>query len=354
MSSEQGGRARPYRGRFAPSPSGWLHLGNARTALVAWARARLAGGAFVMRVEDLDAPRTRPEAVLGNLSELRWLGLDWDEGPDVGGPVGPYRQSERLELYEAALDRLRAGGHLLRSYLSRREVAEIAAATSAASPAEGGAASGVGVDDAGEGPGEGAGALYGAAHRARDAVLAAERQAAGRPATTRFTVPEEPVSFVDALRGRVELSPTDQLGDFVVRRADGLIAYQLATVVDDGAMSVSEVVRGADLLVSTGAQLLLYRALGLRAPSFAHVGLLLDQHGQKLAKRHGALALRELELAGVRPERVVGLLAHTLGWLSEPRELTAGELLALLQDGGGETRSRDVALSEAELAWLLP
>src|SRR5690606_41665 len=127
-----------YRGRFAPSPSGWLHLGNARTALFAWARARAAGGAFVMRVEDLDGPRTRPEAVLGNLEELAWLGLDWDEGPDRGGPHGPYRQSQRLELYEAALRRLRDEGLVYECYLTRREVAKLA----------GGAP---GVDDAGEG-----------------------------------------------------------------------------------------------------------------------------------------------------------------------------------------------------------
>ena len=119
---------RPYRGRFAPSPSGWLHLGNARTALVAWLRARASGGSFVMRVEDLDGPRTRPEAVLGNLAELRWLGLDWDEGPDVGGPHAPYLQSQRTHLYEAALARLQAAGRTFDCYLSRKDLAEVASA----------------------------------------------------------------------------------------------------------------------------------------------------------------------------------------------------------------------------------
>lgn len=349
MSALRGGRSRHYRGRFAPSPSGWLHLGNARTALLAWVRARRADGRLVMRVEDLDHQRTKDAAVLGNLAELRWLGIDWDEGPDVGGAFGPYRQSERLELYAAALDTLRDAGHLIESYLSRREVAEIAASYGSTS---------AGVDDAGEGQPDAAAGLYGPAHRARDEQLASERASAGRPVTLRFASPQGTIGFHDQLRGAVSLSPASEVGDFIVRRADGLIAYQLATVVDDAAMRVTEVVRGADLLSSTAAQLLLYRALELPAPAFAHAGLLLDQHGEKLSKRHGPLSLRELELGGVRPERVVGLLAHTLGWLPELAELTASELLASSSEVGSSAAATsalaaDRRLADAELAWLL-
>ena len=360
----------PYRGRFAPSPSGWLHLGNARTALFAWMRARLAGGTFVMRVEDLDAPRTKAEAVAGNLAELHWLGLDWDEGPDLGGPFGPYRQSERLERYAAALERLDSAGALSESYLSRREVAEIAAEEAERKPIgpagrgpgdselRGGGGgdghhAGLAVDDAGEGPADGSAALYGPAHRLEDAEVAAQRRAHGRGASLRFTVPAGTIEFVDEVRGPVRLDPLAEVGDFIVRRADGLFAYQLAVVVDDAEMAVTEVARGSDLLTSTAAQLLLYDALGLPAPRFAHVGLLLDVSGEKLSKRHGALALHELEVAGVRPERVVGLLAHSLGWLPQLREIAAAELLAVLHESGAAAApAGHHVLSEEEHAWL--
>ncbi len=328
-----------YRGRFAPSPSGWLHLGNARTALFAWARARVARGAFLIRVEDLDAPRTRPEAVRGNLDELAWLGLDWDEGPDVGGAHGPYRQSERGPRYEAALARLAATGQVYECYLSRREIAELAPGAP-------------GVDDAGEGPGERPARVYGPVHRARNAEVAGERRARGRPASLRWRVRAGALSFVDAVQGSVTVDLEREVGDFVLRRADGQFAYQLAVAVDDAAMGVSEVARGADILLSTAAQLLLHEALGSPPPRFAHVGLLVDERGDKLSKRGGALSLHELRASGASPEDVLGVLAHTLGWSSGPVPTDGRALLAGLGAGPVPAPAAPARLGDADLAAL--
>ncbi|MFA5550396.1 MAG: tRNA glutamyl-Q(34) synthetase GluQRS [Trueperaceae bacterium] len=320
---------RPYRGRFAPSPSGWLHLGNARTALVAWLRARAQGGAFVMRVEDLDGPRTRQEAVRGNLDELRWLGLDWDEGPDVGGPHGPYLQSQRSELYEAALERLAAAGLTFPCYLSRKELAVVASAPHG--NVSGGASEGV----------------YGAAERAANERLATAKQAEGRAPSVRVAVPNATLRFSDALAGAQEVNLLPEVGHFVVRRSDGLFAYQLAVVVDDAAMGITEVVRGADLLRSTAAQLLLYRALGQPPPGFAHVPLLLDESGQRLAKRRGSLTLHELRAAGVEPGALVGLLGQSLGLVPAGEEATAPELLAEYRQRQGALRFSPIDLGAA-------
>lgn len=328
-----------YRGRFAPSPSGWLHLGNARTALFAWGRARAAGGSFLMRVEDLDGPRTRPAAVMGNLAELRWLGLDWDEGPDVGGPHGPYRQSERVSSYEAAIARLANAGHLFECYLSRREISQASAG-------------GQGVDDAGEGPAGEAARVYGAAQRALNERLAADRRREGRVPSLRFRVPDATVSFEDGVQGRVTVELRRDVGDFVVLRADGQVAYQLAVVVDDAAMGVTEVARGADLLSSTAPQVLLYDALGLPRPRFAHVGLMLGPDGEKLSKRGGALSLHELRVAGADPHAVLGLLARSLLW-HEGGPVTARELRERLHAVGAEAPAAAVTPSPEDLAALV-
>ena len=295
----------PGRGRFAPSPSGELHLGNARTALLAWARARSLGQRFVMRVEDLDGPRTVASAIAGNLRELRWLGLDWDEGPDVGGPAGPYRQSQRDDHYQAALAALDARGELFACYLSRRDLREVASAP--------------------HGP---SGPPYGPAERARNERLASERRAAGRQASLRFAPPAGPLTLDDALHGRVGFDVERDVGAPVVRRADGLWAYALAVVVDDAAMGVAEVVRGDDLLPASGAQLALARSLGLTAPRYLHVPLLLDARGERLAKRRGDRTLHSLREAGVDPARLRGALLASAGLIGEPRSLTAAETLA--------------------------
>ncbi|HET8540676.1 MAG TPA: tRNA glutamyl-Q(34) synthetase GluQRS [Anaeromyxobacter sp.] len=318
------------RGRFAPSPTGPLHLGNARTALLSWLAARAAGGAYLMRVEDLDGPRVRPGMEARILAELRWLGLDWDEGPDVGGPAGPYRQSERREAYGRALDRLRAEGRIYPCFCSR---AEIVAATQAPhGPAD-------------EGP------RYPGTCAALSAAGAARRTAARTPAW-RLRVAPGPVAFEDGVHGRCAFDVAATVGDFVVARADGLAAYQLAVALDDAAMGVTDVVRGDDLLPSTARQLLVYAALGLAPPRFAHVPLVVGEDGARLAKRHGALSLGELRERGADPREVVALLADLSG-LSPgrrvaPRDLVPAFDLARLPTGPAVLEaSRVAALARA-------
>jgi glutamyl-tRNA synthetase len=283
-----------YRGRLAPSPTGKLHLGTARTSLCAWLAARAAGGRLVLRVEDLDPPRVVPGAEAALIEDLRWLGLEWDEGPDVGGEHGPYRQSQRSDRYDAALAQLERAGWLFRCTCTR---AELQAASSA--------------------PHGDLGPRYpGTCRRSPPQP--------GRPWSLRFHMDlGEP--FEDRLHGA---QPAGDADDFVVRRADGLYAYQLAVVVDDIAMGISEVVRGADLLSSTPRQIALYRALGAAPPSFLHVPLVLGPDGQRLAKRNGAVAIAEHRAAGLTAERVVGLLATSLGLASEGERLRPADLLA--------------------------
>ncbi|WP_242344689.1 tRNA glutamyl-Q(34) synthetase GluQRS [Anaeromyxobacter terrae] len=299
------------RGRFAPSPSGPLHLGNARTALLSWLAARAPGGRYALRVEDLDVPRVRPGMEARILAELAWLGLDWDEGPDVGGPSGPYRQSERRPLYAAALERLRAEERVYPCFCSRAEVA--AAAQAPHGPSD-------------EGP------RYPGTCRALSAAERALRARTRAPAW-RFRAEPGLVAFEDGVHGPQAFDVEGSVGDFVVARADGVPAYQLAVVVDDAAMQVTDVVRGDDLLSSTARQLQLYRALGLAAPRFAHVPLVVGEDGERLAKRHGAISLAELRERGVAPEAVVGLLAELSGLAPpgarcRPAELVPGFALA--------------------------
>ncbi|UCH25495.1 MAG: tRNA glutamyl-Q(34) synthetase GluQRS [Trueperaceae bacterium] len=314
------------RGRYAPSPTGALHLGNARTALVAWWQARSRGGSFTLRVEDLDEARTVSEAVQGNLDELRWLGIDWDEGPDVGGPHESYRQSERLDLYHQALERLEASGHLFECYLSRKDLRELASAPHGSFP------------------------VYGEPERRANERLAQAKRAGGKDPSVRFRVPDVTVEFSDLLMGAKRFDVRKEVGDFVVRRADNVLAYQLAVVVDDIAMGITEVVRGDDLLTSTAAQLLLYRALDVDPPEYAHVPLLLDETGRRMAKRKGSLTLSALVANGVRPERVVGLLAYSLGVTSVLEERSAEECLDHYELA--RLRQEPVSLTPAELAWL--
>jgi glutamyl-tRNA synthetase len=294
-----------YRGRFAPSPTGPLHLGNARTALLAWLAARAAGGRLVMRVEDLDRPRVRPGLEARILDELRWLGLGWDEGPDLGGGFGPYRQSERGGRYRAALERLREAGLAYPCFCSRAEIA--AAARAPHGPA----------DEGPRYPGTCLGLSPGEA----------ARRAAERAPAWRLRVEPGEVAFDDAVHGPCAFDVAGATGDFVVMRADGIAAYQLAVAVDDAAMEITEVVRGDDLLPSTARQLLLYRALGLTAPRFAHVPLVVGEDGERLAKRHGARSLGELREAGVAPEVVVGLLAASCGLAPAGARVAAAELV---------------------------
>ncbi len=296
-----------YRGRFAPSPTGPLHLGNARTALLSWLDARARGGRYLMRIEDLDLPRVRAGAEESILDELRWLGLDWDEGPDVGGGSGPYRQSERLDRYREALERLRGSGLVYPCFCSR---AEVAAATLAP-----------------HGPGDDGPRYPGTCRDLSTAGRAA--RARHRAPAWRFRVSEEAVGFDDGLRGPRSVDVGAEVGDFVVARADGIPSYQLAVVVDDAAMGVTDVVRGDDLLPSTARQIVLYRALGHAPPRFAHVPLVVGSDGERLAKRHGAPTLGELRRRGADPRAVCGFLSALSGippgggprW---PRDLVPG------------------------------
>jgi glutamyl-tRNA synthetase len=295
------------RGRYAPSPTGALHLGNARTALLAWLHARAAGGRFVLRVEDLDTARVRPGTMERQLDELRWLGLDWDEGPDAGGDRGPYVQSERMDHYERALRTLAEGGRLFACACSRRDIARSASAPHAGE----------------EGP------RYPGTCRGRavpPGLPSYLRHGAGELAL-RFRVPAGSVAFVDGIAGPCAPEPAAESGDFVVRRRDGVPAYQLAVVVDDAAMEITHVLRGADLLSSTARQLLLYRALGVAPPAFLHVPLLLGDDGERLAKRHGPVGLGELREAAVDPRALVGWMAATCGLAGPGERLAPRDLL---------------------------
>jgi glutamyl-tRNA synthetase len=293
-----------YRGRFAPSPTGELHIGSAASALVAWLAARQAGGAFVVRVEDIDTPRVLAGCEAEQLRDLAWLGLDWDEGPDVGGPFAPYRQSERRALYDDALASLEKHGSTYLCDCSRAEIARVASAPHAGE----------------EGP------RY--PGTCRD--LPADRPPK-RPCAVRLRVPERTVSLTDRLQGVLTEDVRDAVGDFVLRRGDGVYAYQLAVVVDDRAMGITEVVRGADLLSSAARQLVLGDLLGGAPWSFAHHPLLVAPDGSRLAKRARGVGLGDFRLAGLRPEAVVAAIAHALGLADtraavRPRDLLSCEL----------------------------
>ena len=294
------------RGRFAPSPTGDLHLGNASTALVAWLAVRARGGRFVMRVEDLDLPRVRAGAEDTQLDDLRWLGLDWDEGPDVGGPYAPYRQSRRFVSYDAAFERLRAADLLYPCFCSRKDIAAAASA-----PQE---------------PGDEV--RYPGTCRGLDPDAARRRIENGAGHAWRFRVDAAHApAFDDAVHGPVGGPGSEPPGDFVVRRRDGTASYQLAVVVDDAAMAIDEVVRGDDLLASTARQQLLYAALGLAEPSFAHLPLFRGSDGERLSKRHRGTSLRELRDRGWSGERAIGWVAGQIG-LGDGRPVRVCDLVA--------------------------
>jgi len=270
-----------YRGRLAPSPTGLLHLGHARTFWIAAQRAIQHSGTLILRNEDLDPQRSKAEFVQAMLEDLRWLGIRWQEGPDCGGPHGPYSQSERRDRYLAAWRSLRDRGSIYPCTCSRKDLAQAASA-----------------------PNEDDEPVYPGKCRSRtDAARFAE------PAGVnwRFRAPEGgPVGFPDLHLGPQEFMAGRDFGDFVVWRRDDVPAYQLAVVVDDSAMRITEVVRGADLLKSTARQLLLYRALGWKPPAFYHCDLVLDESGVRLAKRHDALSIRRMREAGRTAEEVRG------------------------------------------------
>jgi glutamyl-tRNA synthetase len=275
-----------YRGRLAPSPTGYLHLGHARTFWTAYQRARSAGGKLIFRNEDLDPQRSRPEFDRAMYEDLRWFGLDWDEGPDVGGPFAPYRQSLRRDFYLKAWRALLRDRFIYPCSCSRKDLAQ-----SPHAPHEDAPGLALAPDDEPIYPGS----------------CREKRSDATDPAgmNWRFRVPDgEPTNFFDGHFGPQEFIAGRDFGDFVVWRRDDVPAYQLAVVVDDAAMKISEVVRGADLLRSTARQIVLQRALSLPQPSYYHCPLMTDEHGERLAKRHDALSLRALRAAGKTPEQI--------------------------------------------------
>lgn len=277
--------------RFAPSPTGQLHVGNARTALFNWLLARGSAGTFVLRIEDTDAERSTAESEAAILRDLRWLGLDWDEGPDIGGSFGPYRQSERLAVYETHAKRLLAEGQAYYCFCSPEQLeAERQQALALGQPAR-----------------------YGGTcrHLTRDHIEA-RAKAGDRPAI-RFRVPaDREVVFADHVRGDVRFH-TDVIGDFIIMRADRRPAYNFAVVVDDALMAITDVVRGEDHISNTPRQILLCESFGFTVPRYSHLAMVMGPDHTRLSKRHGATAVAEFRSKGYLPEALVNYLA-LIGW----------------------------------------
>jgi len=287
------------RSRLAPSPTGALHVGNVRTFLLTWLHVRAAGGTLVLRVDDLDGPRVKKGAEKEALSDLEWLGLDWDEGEGV------LVQSERAPVYDVAAHDLLARGLAFPCVCTRSEVE-----TAASAP---------------HGPD---GPRYPGTCRGRWPSLEEAARATGRPVALRFLVPPGPVPFDDLLFGAQAHDVAEETGDFVIRKSNGTAAYQLATVIDDAATAVDLVIRGSDLLPSTSRQLLLQRALGLPTPAHLHLPLVVGPDGRRLAKRHGDTSVRTLRAAGFSAPALVGRIAATAGLCGPGDALTPRELLA--------------------------
>ena len=316
------------RVRFAPSPTGYLHVGGARTALFNWLYARHNGGIFVLRIEDTDVERSSWEMVAGILDGMKWLGLDWDEGPEVGGPHGPYFQSERLERYREAAARLVAAGRAYYCYCNpddlkaKREAAEQA----------------------------GQSWSYDRACAVLSNEEISDREAAGAPRAIRFRMPDGATAYDDVVHGRIEFD-NSVLEDFVVLRSDRYPTYHLSVVVDDIDMGITDVVRGDDHISNTPKQVLLYEALGAPVPRFAHVPLILGPDKRRLSKRHGATSVMEYERQGFLPEAMFNFLA-LLGWSpGNDRELFTREELVTAFSLDGISSSNAVFNPE-KLEWF--
>jgi glutamyl-tRNA synthetase len=315
--------------RFAPSPTGLLHVGNARTALFNWMFARSMGGTFILRIEDTDFERSTRESERGILNDLRWMGLDWSEGVEAGGDYGPYRQSERLHIYRAHAVELMSRGQAYRCFCTAEQLeADRKDALAAGRPP-----------------------MY--VGRCRDLAPADARRRAesGEPAVIRFRVPQDrTVQFTDIVRGEVTFG-TDVIGDPVLVRSDGIPAYNYAVVVDDALMAITHVIRGEDHISNTPRQLLLYEAFGWTPPAFAHVSLVLGPDHAPLSKRHGATSVQEFRERGYLPEALTNYLA-LLGWSpGDGQELMPLTELATrfrLEDVGHSAGVFDVE----KLAWV--
>lgn len=309
------------RGRFAPSPSGRMHLGNLLSALLAWLDIRSVGGVMVLRMEDLDPDRCKEEYAAQVARDLEWLGLDWDEGYGAGGPSGPYRQSERSGIYEEYLKRLENQGLVYPCWCTRAQ--RLAAS----------------APHLGEKRGDGACPCRTLNWEQRQERFSVEQ----RPAALRAAVPDKDICFTDRNCGAYQENLAHDCGDFLVRRSDGVCAYQLAVTVDDGLMGITRVVRGRDLLSSTPRQIWLHQCFGFSVPEYCHTPLLLAADGRRLSKRE-----RDMDMGALRekytPEELVGLLAMLAGLQEDPIPVSTRDLVA--DFSWAKVRKEDAVLDE--------
>lgn len=320
----------PVRVRFAPSPTGQLHVGGARTAIYNWAFARREGGAFILRIDDTDPERSTHENTQQIIRSLRWLGIEWDEGPEVGGVHGPYFQTQRSDYHTAALERMKSAGHAYPCFCTAEELASKREAAREGQGAQG----------------------YDRTCRRLDPGVAAERVDAGLPHVWRLAVPDDRGDIVidDVVRGET-VFPASAMDDFVLVRSDGTPTYNFATVVDDADMEITHVIRGDDHLSNTPRQVLVFEALGHTVPRFAHLSMIWGADGKKLSKRHGATSVEAFRDEGVLPEALLNYLA-LLGW-SLDGETTIISSATLVSNFTLERISKNPAIFDFEkLDWM--
>lgn len=317
------------RGRLAPSPTGLAHLGNAWAFLMAWLAVRAADGELVLRMEDLDLGRCSVVFMQELMSDIRWLGLDWDEGPTPEREAPAYHQSNRYSLYEKAIEKLRSQGLTYPCFCSRKDVRSVSSAPH--------------IGDAG--------APYPGTCRNLSPQIVQERIAGGASYSLRFrSQPERVFVFDDGVYGPQTATLSSCGGDFSLRRSDSVFSYQLAVSVDDALMGITQVVRGRDILPSTPRQMALFEALGYAIPQYAHIPLLLDAEGERLAKRHASLSLASLRQQGVSAWRIIGLLAHIAGFADRVEPLHPKDLVSSFDLK--KLRRDDYRLTAEDMAWL--
>ncbi|MBP5313375.1 MAG: glutamate--tRNA ligase [Eggerthellaceae bacterium] len=319
------------RVRFAPSPTGRLHIGGARTAIYNWAFARATGGVFVLRIEDTDPDRSTEENTQIILRALRWMGLDWDEGPEVGGPFGPYIQTKRTHIYAEALEKLKAKNAVYPCFCSKEELEQKRAAAEEAGKAY------IGYDKT---------------CRDLDPAVAQTRIDAGEPHVWRLRVPEghEPIEFDDAVYGHMSF-PADVMDDMILVRSDGSPTYNFAVVCDDTDMRITHVIRGDDHLSNTPRQILIYEALGYPIPTFAHLSMILGPDGKKLSKRHGATSVEEYRDEGYLSDTMVNFLA-LLGWSLDGETTIIPRDVLCEKFGLNRITKKDAIFDETKLTWM--
>jgi len=319
----------PVRVRFAPSPTGQVHVGNARTALFNWLFARQGGGTMVLRIEDTDVERSETRFENQLIDDLKWLGLNWDEGPDAGGPYAPYRQSDRLDLYRTHAERLLHEGKAYLCFCSTEELERERKLALAEHRQQ----------------------IYSGKCRTLDPTEARRRRDAGEPAAIRLKIPEHPIRFHDIVHGPIEFA-SESVSDPIILRSNGMPVYNYVVVVDDAMMKITHVIRGDDHLSNTPKQVALYEALGWQVPEFAHLSTILGGDRERLSKRHGATSIANFREMGVLPEALTNYLA-LLGWAPSggTREIFSTE--ELIKEFSLERVTRSPAVFDMEkLYWL--